>query len=362
MEDLAVTEAFWSGRRVMVTGHTGFKGSWLCLWLQQLGARVAGFALAPPTTPSLFEAAAVGEGMQSIVGDVRDGGLLATSMRSFEPSVVFHLAAQALVRRSYEDPLETYSTNVMGTAHLLAAVRATTTVRAAVIVTSDKCYDLHVKSERHAETDPLGGDDPYSASKAAAEMIVYGYRGLLGRPEPSGLAVATARAGNVIGGGDWSQDRLVPDLIAAFRAGRPALIRQPGAIRPWQHVVDPLRGYLMLAQRLAGDDGADFAQAWNFGPASADEQPVAVLADRSTELWGGGATWARDTIAHPAEAATLRLDSTKAADRLGWRARIGLEAGLQRTIHWYRSWFDGADARALLNADIEALTVESVRS
>jgi len=358
-----MTTAFWMGRRVFVTGHTGFKGGWLCIWLQRLGADVAGYALAPLTRPNLFEAANIHQGMKSNVGDVGDVAQLTAQIHEHKPEVIFHLAAQPLVRRSYEAPLETYATNVLGTANVLDAVRATEGVRAVVVVTSDKCYDLRPRRERYREDDALGGHDPYSTSKAAAEFVVAGYRASFwGDKSVAAPAVATARSGNVIGGGDWSTDRLVPDLIAAFSRGHAAHVREPDAIRPWQHVLDPIRGYVCLAQRLCEDDGARFAEAWNFGPPASNEQRVADVADEAAKIWGAKAGWQRDTSEHPHEAKSLRLDSSKAAGRLGWQAQISLRGALEHTITWHRQFAAGADARTLMIADIDALAMHAVRS
>ncbi len=341
VEDLT---AFWRDRRALVTGHTGFKGAWLSLWLQSLGAKVAGFALAPPTSPSLFDVARVAEGMTSTTGDVRDAAAVARAVAAHAPSVVFHLAAQSIVRRSYDEPLETFSTNVLGTATVLDAVRRTPGVSAVVVVTSDKCYENDGRPAGYTESAPLGGHDPYSASKACAEIATTAYRrSFFGA---GGAAVATARAGNVIGGGDWARDRLVPDLVRAFAEGRPALVRHPDSVRPWQHVLMPLSGYLCLAQRLA-TEGARDAEAWNFGPADEDARTVAWVADRLAGQWGDGAAWSRDGSAHPHEAPQLRLDSAKARARLGWRPAWTLETALARTVEWHRAHRKGADMKRM---------------
>ncbi len=361
VEGLAVTSSFWEGKRVFVTGHTGFKGSWLCLWLQRLGAQVVGYALDPPTSVNLFYAARVHSGMTTLRGDVRDAERLERALREHKPEIVLHLAAQPLVRRSYAAPLETYETNVLGTTAILEALRRTQEVRAAVIVTSDKCYDLRSQKERYSEEDALGGYDPYSSSKAAAEFVTAGYRASFWE-DRTGVAVATARAGNVIGGGDWSRDRLLPDLISAFSEGRPALIREPDAIRPWQHVLDPLRGYLMLAERLFSNPAHGYDSAWNFGPPAANERPVGEIADTAIRVWGSGASWKRDATDHLHEAPVLRLDSAKAAAQLGWRGRIPLDVALKRIVSWYKSFFDGADARVLVIADIDELVMHAVGS
>ena len=338
---------FWSGKRAFVTGHTGFKGGWLCAWLMDAGAHVSGYALAPESDRALFVDAGLGDAMRSTTGDVRDRERLAAALRASDAEVVVHLAAQPLVRESYERPIDTFSTNVMGTANLLEAIRGLASVRAAVIVTSDKCYRPDPEGRRHAETDPLGGDDPYSASKAGAEFVAASYRAsfLDGR-----CGVATARAGNVIGGGDWAKDRLVPDLLRAFESGHDAEIRRPDAVRPWQHVIDPLAGYLSLAEALCADPGR-FADAWNFGPPADHEVPVATLADAAARLWGAGAAWQATGGPHPAETTTLRLNSDKASASLGWRARVPLDAALRWTIEWHRDRAAGASARELLRRD-----------
>ena len=343
METVAVDHEFWRGRRVLVTGHTGFKGAWLTLWLQQLGARVVGYALAPPTQPSLFELARPGEGIVSIHGDVRDLERLCAVLIEHEPEVVFHLAAQSLVREGYADPVGTYATNVLGTVHLLEAVRRAGGARAIINVTSDKCYENREWIWPYRENEPLGGHDPYSSSKACADLVGAAYRDsyLAG----SGAALASARAGNVIGGGDWARDRLVPDLVRAFTQGTPAVIRHPQAVRPWQHILEPLSGYLLLAQALWGD-GRRFSEAWNFGPDESEAQPVGWLVERSVAEWGAGAAWRRDGDAHPHEAHLLRLDSSKATSRLNWRPRWNLDTALHHTIAWYKAWAAGQDMRA----------------
>jgi CDP-glucose 4,6-dehydratase len=355
--------ATFAGRRVFVTGHTGFKGGWLCLWLQQLGATVAGYALQPPTEPNLFTLAQVGDGMQSTIADIRDGERLAAAIAAFRPEIVFHLAAQPLVRYSYDDPVGTYATNVMGTVHLLEALRRVDSVRAAVIVSSDKCYDNPSSRDSSAafrEGDPMGGDDPYSSSKGCTELVVQSYRHSFFHPEryaAHGLALASARAGNVIGGGDWARDRLIPDLIMAFHAGRPAIVRNPAGVRPWQHVLEPLYGYLLLADRLYRQ-GPAYGEGWNFGPNDDDALPVAKIAAALAAAWGEGASWqlpdngGEVTAAAPHEAHILRLDCRKAKTRLGWRPACPLDQGLARVVAWYRAYHTGADLRALCLAQI----------
>lgn len=359
---MAVKPEFWRGKRVFLTGHTGFKGGWLCLWLQKLAARVTGYALSPPTTPNLYEAARVGEGMTSMHGDVRDFDGLRRALRQSNPDIVFHLAAQSLVRQSFSDPLETYSTNVMGTANLLEAVRTAGSVRVVVNVTSDKCYEPQRPERGHRELDPMGGHDPYSSSKGCAELVTAAYRRSFfsGKSETSAARIATARAGNVIGGGDWANGRLVPDLVAAFAAKRRALIRNPAAVRPWQHVLDPLSGYLMLAERL-WTDGDRFAEAWNFGPLEDHDKTVSWIADRMVEIWGASA-WKHDPSPHPPENPYLRLDASKARAQLGWVPRLDIDTALRWTAEWYRGYLENASSgRRITESQIARYESGSVR-
>ncbi len=340
---------FWKGKRVFLTGHTGFKGGWLSLWLQRLGAELTGYSLQPPTDPSLFELAAVADGMESVIADVRDLARLTTALDVARPKIVFHMAAQPLVRYSYKDPIETYTTNVIGTANLLEAVRRTASVRAVVVITTDKCYDNKEWVWSYREVDRLGGYDPYSSSKACTELVVAAYRDSffnLTTHEDGSTAVASARAGNVIGGGDWAADRLVPDLVRAFLAGQPAPIRNPESIRPWQHVLEPSSGYLLLAQKLF-QEGPSFAEAWNFAPRAEDSRPVAWVADRMTQEWGDSTSWTHDLDAHPHESRYLSLDWSKARSRLGWSPLWRLEEALQRVVTWYREYSASGDAGAL---------------
>lgn len=346
---MGVSRSFWAGKRVFVTGHTGFKGSWLCLWLESLGADVAGYALAPPSRPNMFSVVALDQRIHSIEGDVRDADALASSIATHQPQVVFHLAAQSLVRPSYADPIGTYATNVMGTVHLLDAIRRHAAgIRAVVNVTSDKCYENRGWVWGYRETDALGGHDPYSNSKGAAELVTAAYRSsfFAGAAGDRGqVALASARAGNVIGGGDWAEDRLIPDMIRAFKDRRPVVIRHPNAVRPWQHVLESLGGYLLLAQRLC-EDGPSHAEAWNFGPAEDDARTVEWIVERLTGLWGAGASWQLDDAAQLLhEAHLLRLDCAKARSRLKWGPRWDLDEALQRVVTWYRAHDEGHDMR-----------------
>lgn len=340
--------ADWRGRRVFVTGHTGFKGSWLCCWLQRLGADVVGFSLAPPTSPSMFELAEVGSSMRSVIGDVRDLTALVGLMQDAQPEVVLHLAAQPLVRRSFLEPVDTFATNVMGTAHVLEAVRSTPSVRSVVVVTSDKCYENQEWAWGYREHEPMGGFDPYSSSKGCAELVTAAYRRSFMHDRD--VRVATGRAGNVIGGGDWAEDRLIPDMIRSWTAGRSVSIRSPQSVRPWQHVLEPLHGYLMLADRLLADPSA--AEGWNFGPADSDARPVRWIVERLGEVWGDGAQWELDPGPHPHEAHHLKLDCSKAKVELGWTPRLDLGEALDWTVEWYRVWSAGGDVRAITDAQI----------
>jgi CDP-glucose 4,6-dehydratase len=331
---------FWAGRTVLVTGHTGFKGAWLTLWLHLLGASVVGVSRGVPTSPSLFGVARVDEVVEQVDADVRDFEAVAGAFERSSPSVVLHLAAQPLVRRSYDDPRGTFEANVMGVVNVLEAARAVGGVDAVVNVTSDKCYANREWEWGYREDEAMGGADPYSASKGASELVTAAYR------RSFGLRVATGRAGNVFGGGDWAADRLVPDLMRAVAEGRPVALRYPESVRPWQHVLNPLSGYLALAERVAGDAG--FADGWNFGPPDDDARPVRWIAERL------GVEWEQAGGEHPPEARALKLDSSKARGRLGWRPRWGLDEGLRRTVEWHEAQRDGADMRAVTLGQIEA--------
>jgi CDP-glucose 4,6-dehydratase len=347
--------SFWKGRRVLITGHTGFKGSWLCLWLHALESDVTGYALDPPTHPNLFEQAAVGGTVRSIYGDVRDFPALKAAVAECRPEVIIHMAAQSAVCRGYEDPVETYSSNVMGTVHLLESLRQVRQTCAVVNITSDKCYANREWVWGYREGETLGGRDPYSNSKGCAELVTTAYRESFFRPEAiadHGVALASARAGNAIGGGDWTCNQLIPDLMRAFLAGRPCPIRNPSAIRPWQFVLEPLHGYIMLAERLAVDPDA-FASAWNFGPADEDAMPVHWIADELARSWGDGAVWARDAAVHPHEAHFLKLDASKARASLNWRPLLPLKQALGWIVDWYRALQAGTDLYRFTRGQIE---------
>jgi len=347
---------FWNGRRVLLTGHTGFKGSWLSLWLQSMGAQVVGYALAPPTHPSLFEVAKVGQGMTSVIGDVRDLAKLQAAFAEHQPEIVIHMAAQPLVRYSYQNPVETYSTNVMGTVHLLEAVRHTPGVKAVVNITTDKCYENREWVWGYRENEPMGGFDPYSNSKGCAELVSAAYRSSFFNADTyaqHGVATATVRAGNVIGGGDWAQDRLIPDILAAFEQGRKVDIRNPHAIRPWQHVMEPLRGYLTLAEKLF-EHGPSFGEGWNFGPNDEDAKPVGWVVEQMAALWGTEAQWQVDTDEHPHEAHYLKLDISKARSRLNWHPALRLQDALALIIYWSKQRAAGADMRQLTLSQLQA--------
>jgi CDP-glucose 4,6-dehydratase len=340
---------FWRGKRVLLTGHTGFKGGWLSLWLQSMGAEVVGYALPPLTNPSLFEVAKVSEGMTSIIGDVRDLGHLQRVLAEHQPEIVIHMAAQPLVRYSYFEPVETYSTNVMGIVNLLEAVRHTKSVKAVVNVTTDKCYENREWAWGYRENEAMGGFDPYSSSKGCAELVTAAYRNSYFHPEKyqnHGVAIATGRAGNVIGGGDWAEDRLIPDMMRAIIRGQPVSIRNPHSIRPWQYVLEPLSGYLLLAQKLY-EEGASFAEAWNFGPNDDDAKPVDWILDNFTAKWGEGASWKLDGRDHPHEAHYLKLDCSKAKSRLNWQPRWSLATALDQIYVWHKAYIAEANMQEM---------------
>jgi CDP-glucose 4,6-dehydratase len=340
---------FWNGKRVLVTGHTGFKGSWLSLCLRSMGAKVTGYSLDCPSEPCLYELAGVSADVTDVKGDVRDLGALQSCIEAGHCEIVIHMAAQSLVRRSYHNPLETYSTNVMGTANVLEAVRAAGGVRVVIIVTSDKCYENLEQDAGYRETDRMGGYDPYSSSKGCAELLTTAWRNSYFNPVDlprHGVALASARAGNVIGGGDWAEDRIIPDIMNAYHEMRPVRLRNPDAVRPWQFVMEPLNGYLALAEHLWG--GAErYSRAWNFGPDAGDFRPVAWLADALAVRWGAGAGWEHDGDEHPHEARLLHLDCTAAHRQLGWQPVLDIETTMDWIVEWYRAFFEGADVRAV---------------
>jgi CDP-glucose 4,6-dehydratase len=345
---MGLSRDFWHGRRVLLTGHTGFKGSWASLWLASLGAEVIGYSIGVPTEPSLFKIASVEEGLTHIEGDVRDRGHLAQVVKDRRPEVVLHMAAQSLVRRSFREPVETFETNVIGTVNVLEAARAAG-VRVVLNVTSDKCY-LDTGSVAHREGDPKGGSDPYSASKACAEIVSDAYRIAFYANE--GPALASVRAGNVIGGGDWAEDRLVSDIMTAALERRPIRVRNPDAVRPWQHVLNPLEGYLLLVERLWDD--RSLAAGWNFGPDETDERPVRAVVERIAELWGDGLGWVHDQQKQPHETHVLRLDSSCARKRLGWSPRWDLEQAMASLVDWYRAYQASEDMRMVVLDQIRA--------
>lgn len=343
------------GKRVLLTGHTGFKGSWLSLWLLSLGAEVTGYALAPHTNPAMFALCRIGGDMESVLGDIRDYERLERVMRECRPEVVFHLAAQPLVRYSYAHARETYETNVMGTVNVLEAAKNAETVQAVVVITSDKCYENKEWVYGYRETDPMGGYDPYSSSKGCAELVVAAYRQSFF--EERGIALASARAGNVIGGGDWAEDRLIPDFVRAVAAGRELVIRNPNAIRPWQHVLEPLAGYLQLAEAMLNAPQSSFASAWNFGPCAQDTVSVGALLKKMIALWGKGAL-KEEQITGLHEARLLKLDVSKAESILKWQSRFGLEDAIAQTIAWYDAWLQQQDMKRFTLAQIAAYSMK----
>ncbi|HMT13822.1 MAG TPA: CDP-glucose 4,6-dehydratase [Aestuariivirga sp.] len=345
-------------QRVLVTGHTGFKGSWLSLWLARLGAQVSGYALAPPTTPAMFEVCRVAEVMDHALGDVRDRASLSRRITEVRPRVIFHLAAQPLVRQSYVDPLETLQTNVMGTAHVLEAVREAKLACAIVVVTSDKCYDNREWVWGYRENDPMGGKDPYSMSKGATELVTASWRESF-FPPSGPVKLASARAGNVIGGGDWAADRIIPDCVRAFAQGTAVELRSPRATRPWQHVLEPVLGYLMLAQRLLSAQGEHYCSGWNFGPAPADVRPVEQVVALMAQGWGPACRWHTAQAASFKEAFSLSLSCDKAAQLLGWTPAWTLEQAIAQTARWYRAWHDGTeDMRVVTEGQIDAFQAQ----
>ncbi|MDR3490948.1 MAG: CDP-glucose 4,6-dehydratase [Gammaproteobacteria bacterium] len=350
---------FWKNKKVFLTGHTGFKGSWLALWLTSLGAKVTGYALAPATQPSLFELAQIESCLNaSVIADIRDLASLKKAVQDAQPDIIFHLAAQPLVRYSYTNPVETYETNVMGTVHVLEAMRASSTAKVLVNVTTDKCYENKEWHLGYKETDPMGGYDPYSSSKGCAELVTSAYRASYFNPNNCGLhgkSIASARAGNVIGGGDWALDRLIPDIITAFQQHKKPIIRYPHAIRPWQHVLEPLSGYMRLAEKCWNAHG-DYAEAWNFGPRDEDCVSVEWIANKLSQLWGNGAAWEDAAPESLHEAHILKLDISKAKTRLDWQPQWNLTQALVATVEWYQGWINNSDTQALTLQQIKSYT------
>ena len=350
MESVEVNRNFWKNKRVLITGHTGVKGSWLSIWLQNLGAYVIGYSLHPITKPNLFEIANVADNMVSVIGDVRDLEHLETTIKRNKPEIIIHMAAQALVRFSYLNPVETYSTNVMGTVNLLEAVRNSKDVRVVIVVTSDKCYQNKEWLWGYREIESMGGDDPYSSSKGCAELVTSAYRKSYFFKDED-VAISSVRAGNVICGGDWSKDRLVPDIIKAFVGNQPVIIRNPNAIRPWQHVLDPLSGYLCLGEHL-WDKGSEFAGAFNFGPKNESMVPVSNMVDYMIRFWGGDASWEIDAGENPHEAFYLKLDCSKANNHLKWLPKLNIETAIKWTVEWYKSHLQDNNMRNLTEEEI----------
>lgn len=348
MENVGVTSMvdahFWKNKRVYLTGHTGFKGSWMSLWLTSLGAQVKGYALEPATTPCLFDEARVAEKLLSEIGDIRDLAQLRASIIEFNPDILIHMAAQPLVRQSYKEPIETYETNVMGTVKVLEAARACPNLKAIISVTTDKCYENKEWPWGYREEEAMGGHDPYSSSKGCAELVTSSYRRSF--LQEQGIGVASARAGNVIGGGDWSDERLIPDILYAFEKGHPVVIRNPKSTRPWQHVLEPLSGYLVLAQNLY-EMPEHYAEGWNFGPKDDDAKPVDWILERMIEQWKGDASWKLDDKIHPHEAGFLKLDISKAKSRLNWKPTWHLELTLKRIIQWHKAWLNKDDMQRI---------------
>jgi len=352
-----MNKEFWNKKRVFLTGHTGFKGSWLSTWLIRMGAEVTGYALVPPTVPSLFDLCNISLDLDSNEGNVCDFQHLSKVIRKSRPDIVFHMAAQSIVRASYDDPVETYDTNVMGTVNLLQSIRDVDSVRACIVVTSDKCYENRERVWSFRESDPLGGRDPYSSSKGCAELVTSSFRSSFF--EHSETAIASVRAGNVIGGGDWAKDRLIPDIMTALMAGKKVSIRNPDAIRPWQHVLEPLHGYLLLAEKLC-HEGNRYAEPWNFGPYDSDVQPVSSIVIKLAEEWGTNDDWKSDGEKQPHEANFLKLDSSKARSQLGWAPKLSLDDALAWIVEWYRALESRMDMKDFTNKQIA--TYESIES
>ena len=338
-----ISQDFWQGKRVFLTGHTGFKGSWLSLWLASLGATVKGYALTPPTSPSLFNEAKVDSIIDSQIGDIRDQDVLHNSMTIFNPDILIHMAAQPLVRYSYDAPIETYEVNVIGTAKVLEAARSCPNLKVIVNITTDKCYENDERSEGYKESDPMGGHDPYSSSKGCAELVASAYRRSF--LQDQGVGLASVRAGNVIGGGDWADDRLIPDILRAFEQHQAVIIRNPASTRPWQHVLEPLSGYLVLAQNLYQFPGK-YSEGWNFGPFDEDAKPVDWILNHMVNQWPGS-SWHLDDNTHPHEAGYLKLDISKAKSRLNWHPTWRLEQTLERIVTWHQAWLNKQDMQTI---------------
>ena len=347
-----IEQNFWQGKRVFLTGHTGFKGGWLALWLNSLGAIVKGYALDPPTMPSLFNQAKIDTVIDSQIGDIRDLELFKKSITDFNPDILIHMAAQPLVRYSYAAPVETYETNVMGTVNVLESARACKNLKAIINITTDKCYENDGRSQGYKEDDPMGGYDPYSSSKGCAELVASAYR--CSFLQDQGIGVASVRAGNVIGGGDWADDRLIPDILRSFEKNEPVVIRNPKATRPWQHVLEPLSGYLILAQKLYKDQ-IEYAEGWNFGPNEQDVKPVDWILDKMITKWPGS-SWKLDINSNPHEADFLKLDISKAKFKLGWSPVWELSQTLEKIINWHQAWLNKEDIQAVCLTEIEEYT------
>jgi len=345
---------FWKNKKIFLTGHTGFKGAWASIWLHQMGAKVFGYSQPAPTSPSLYDSAQVRELLAGeTIGDICDSARLTTAMKDFAPDMVLHMAAQPLVRYSYEQPVETYMTNVMGTVHVLEAIRQTKSIKSVLIITTDKCYENFEIDSGYEESDPMGGYDPYSSSKGCAELVVAAWR--RSYFAQSEVFIASARAGNVIGGGDWAQDRLIPDFMKHFNEGKKVLVRSPGAIRPWQHVMEPLSGYFLILEKLF-TAGSHYASPWNFGPYEKEARNVEFIAERLTQLWGDGASWALDTThSHPHEAKYLKLNIDKATQKLGWKPRLDINETLKLTCDWYKQFYQS-------KAKAYELTLEQIKN
>ncbi len=352
-----IDQKFWQGKRVFLTGHTGFKGSWLSLWLSSLGAEVRGYSLSPTTSPSLFNEAKVGMFIDSQIGDIRNQGALHESMTTFNPDILFHMAAQPLVRYSYDAPIETYETNVMGTVNVLESARYCENLKAVVNITTDKCYENDGRVLGYKEGDPMGGYDPYSSSKGCAELVTSAYRRSF--LQEQGISLASVRAGNVIGGGDWADDRLIPDILRSFEKSEPVVIRNPKATRPWQHVLEPLSGYLILAQKLYNNNDK-YAEGWNFGPNEKDIKPVDWILDKMISKWPNS-SWELDKNWNPHEADFLKLDISKVESELGWRPVWSLSYTLKKIVSWHKAWLDQENMQDVCLAEIEEYMIDSIK-